>query len=288
MSLSKNKTNKDNNKKYKKNDAAKARGISKIKADRKHILSQKSSFYLREAYKTLRTNINFALPDKDGCKLILVTSAMQSEGKTLTAVNLAISLGQTDAKVVIIDCDLRRPKLARLLNIKAEAGVSNLLVTSQPTDVIIKDDSRGIDVITSGDIPPNPSELLASAKMQKLLEDLREKYDYIIIDSPPVDMVVDAVVLAPYCDGVLFVVKASSSERGAVIHAMEQLTYAKANVLGFAFNGVTSETGSGYGKYRYKHYKGYGRYRRYDYYRQYGYGYGYGYSSQKPTDNPKS
>ncbi len=255
---------------------------AKIKEDRRHILTDKSGFFLREAYKTLRTNVNFALGAKEGCQVILVTSAMQSEGKSLTALNLAISLAQTDKKVLIIDCDLRRPKLGRLLNVSAGSGLSNLLVDAAYMDVtILGHEKYGIDLILAGDIPPNPSELLSSVRMQKLLEALKERYDYIVLDSPPVNMVVDAVVLAPQTDGVLFVVRAGSSERGAVIHAIDQLEYAKAKVLGFVFNGMTAESSSGYGKYRYRQYGRYG-YRRYGYgkygYGRYGYGYGkYGY-----------
>ena len=228
--------------------------------------------------------MNFALADTEGCKVILVTSAMQSEGKSLTALNLAISLAQTESKVLIIDCDLRRPKLNRLLGASANIGLSNLLMDPKKlSGIVLKHEQLGINVILSGDIPPNPSELLASAKMQTLITVLRSEYDYIIIDTPPVDMVIDSVVLAPLCDGVLFVVKADQSERGAVIHAMEQLEYAKAKVLGFVFNGMNSESGSGYGKYRYKKYGRYG-YSRYGYHR-YGYGYGYGYQS-KPDSAP--
>lgn len=244
---------------------------STIAEDRTHILTSKSGFYLREAYKTLRTNVNFALADTEGCKVILVTSAMQSEGKSLTALNLAISIAQTEAKVLIIDCDLRRPKLHRLLGATSNIGLSNLLMDPKKLNVTInKLENLGVSVLLSGDIPPNPSELLASARMQTLITALRTKYDYIIIDTPPVDMVIDPVVLAPLTDGVLFVIKADQSERGAVIHAMEQMEYAKAKVLGFVFNGMNPESGSGYGKYRYS------KYRRYGYgYNRYGYGYGY-------------
>ena len=267
--------------KKKKSDEKKRTTIAE---DRKHILTTKGGFYLREAYKTLRTNVNFALADTEGCKVILVTSAMQSEGKSLTALNLAISIAQTEAKVLIIDCDLRRPKIHRLLGASANTGLSNLLMDPKKLNgIILKHEQLGISVILSGDIPPNPSELLASARMQTLITALRSKYDYIIIDTPPVDMVIDSVVLAPLSDGVLFVVKADQSERGAVIHAMEQLEYAKAKVLGFVFNGMSSESGSGYGKYRYKKYGRYG-YSRYGYHR-YGYGYGYGYQS-KPDSAP--
>ena len=247
-----------------------------ITEDRKHILTPKSGFYIREAYKALRTNVNFALADTEGCKVILVTSAMQSEGKSLTALNLAISIAQTEAKVLIIDCDLRRPKLHRLLGASANIGLSNLLMDPKKLNVtMLSHEQFGISVLLSGDIPPNPSELLASARMQTLITALRSKFDYIIIDTPPVDMVIDSVVLAPLTDGVLFVVKADRSERGAVLHAMEQMEYAKAKVLGYVFNGMNPESGSGYGKYRYSKYKRYG-YGKYGYgYKGYGYGYGY-------------
>lgn len=265
-------------------EAAKSHGASKIKEDRKYILNTKSSFYLREAYKTLRTNVNFALAETEGSKVILVTSAMQSEGKSLNALNLAISLAQTDHKVLIADCDLRRPKLNRLLNLSSASGLSNLLMDSKQLDAtIISHEDYGIDMLLSGDIPPNPSELLASERMKKLLETLRGRYEYIILDSPPVNLVIDAVVLAQQCDGVLFVVKAEQSERGAVIHAIEQLEYAKAKLLGILFNGMSPDMGIGYGKYRYRQYGRYGRYGRYGKYSRYGrYGYGgyrYGYHS---------
>lgn len=283
-----------NLKKKKETDASPGTRAAKIKEDRKYILTSKSGFFLKEAYKSLRTNVNFALADSEGCKVVLVTSAMQSEGKSLTALNLAISLAQTDQKVLIIDCDLRRPKLNRLLNMNALSGLSNLLMDSNRMDLtILAHESMGIDMILSGDIPPNPSELLASARMQRLIDALRQRYDYIILDSPPVDMVVDAVVLSPLCDGVLFVIKADHSERGAVAYALEQLEYAKAKILGFVLNGIGPETG-GYGKYRYGKY-GYGKYRygyrKYGYgrygYSQYGYSrHGYGYSSQSPQDTP--
>lgn len=266
--------------KQKKQASLHAQRISKVKHDRKHILSKKSGFYLQEAYRTLRTNVNFALADKEGSKVIVVTSSLQSEGKSLTALNLAIALGHMDQKVLLIDCDLRRPRLARLLNTNAPAGLSNVLMDFNLLEVAVTaSEEHGIDMILAGDIPPNPAELLASGRMQKLLDKMRERYDYILLDSPPVDLVVDAVALSSKCDGVLFVVRAGQSERGAIIHGMEQLQYAGANVLGFVFNGVTSETAVGYGKYRFRKYartnKRYSRFYRYG--NQYGYGYG-GYS----------
>lgn len=265
-------------KQKKKQAAAQAQRISKVKHDRKHILSKKSGFYLQEAYRALRTNVNFALADKEGSKVVMITSSLQSEGKSLTALNLAIALGQMDQKVLLIDCDLRRPRMARLMNINAPAGLSNLLMDFSLLEVaVVNSEEHGIDMLLAGDIPPNPAELLSSNRMQKLLDKMREKYDYILLDSPPVDLVVDAVALSSKCDGVLFVVRADQSERGAVIHGMDQLEYAGANVLGFVFNGVTSETAAGYGKYRFRKYARSSRYSRYYRYgSRYGYGYGYG------------
>ena len=168
---------------------------------------------------------------------------------------MAIALGQMDQKVLLIDCDLRRPRMGRLLNLNAPSGLSNVLMNFSLLDeAIVSSEEHGIDLILAGDIPPNPAELLSSNRMQKLLKRMRENYDYIILDSPPVDLVVDAVALSSQCDGVLFVVRAGQSERGAVIHGMDQLQYAGANVLGFVFNGVTSKTTRGYGKYRYRSY----------------------------------
>ena len=270
--------------------------ILKLKQDRKRILSSKSGFYLQEAYKTLRTNVNFSLADTEGCKVIMVTSSLQGEGKSLTALNLAISLGQTDKKVLLIDCDLRRPRIARLLNMSNPVGLSNLFIDFSFLDMaIVPHEEYGTDVIFAGDVPPNPAELLSSGRMQKLLTVLRERYDYIILDTPPVDLVVDAALLAPQCDGVLFVVRAEQSERGAVIHAMDQLAYVKANVIGFVFNGVTSETKKGYGKYRYQMYRRYGyhgKYGKYGYGGQrlgyiYGGGYGYYGTDEKQEQEPE-
>lgn len=253
-----------------------AGGSALLADERRHILSPDSNFFIREAYKTLRTNTMFALAGQEGCKTVVVTSSLQSEGKSITALNLAISFAEAENRVLLIDCDLRRPKLARLLRKSSRAGLSNLLLDpSLLVEAILPSGIERLDVILSGDIPPNPSELLGSARMSALLAQLREKYDYILLDTPPVNMVTDAVVLAPKSDGVLFVVRAGRSERGPIAHAVEQLGYAQAKILGFVLDDVTTSSGS----------YGYGKYKRYGYGRSYGYGYGYGYSSrQKAPD----
>ncbi len=251
--------------------------VNQLAADRRCILTPKSDFYIREAYKTLRTNTTFALAGEDGCKVILVTSSLQGEGKSITALNLAISFAEAENRVLLIDCDLRRPKLARLLRKSAPAGLSNVLLNPKllPEALMFSGIER-LDLILSGDIPPNPSELLGSARMTELLRRLREHYDYILLDTPPVNLVTDAVVLARRSDGVLFVVRANKSERGAVSYAVEQLGYAQAKILGFVLDDVPGGgSGYGYGKYKYKKY---GQYRRY--------GYGYGYSAVRGEQEP--
>ncbi len=243
-------------------------------AERRLILSSNSDFFLREAYKTLRTNTMFSLAGCEGCKTVLVTSSFQSEGKSITSLNLAISFAEAENRVVLIDCDLRRPKLARLLKKGSRAGLSNLLLDPTLLDkAIIPSGIDRLDVILAGNIPPNPSELLGSARMAALLAQLRERYDYVILDTPPVNMVTDAVVLASQCDGVLFAVRAGQSERGSVIHAIRQLEYAQVKILGFALCDVTG--GGGGSGYRYR-------------YKRYGYGYGYDYSSHTKSPDDAS
>lgn len=250
----------------------------RIQEERRCILSKHSDFFIREAYKTLRTNVTFSLAGEGMSRVVVVTSSLQGEGKSITAINLALSFAEADKKVLLIDCDLRRPKLGRLLNLSSLAGLSNLLLDPSLLEKSILKHYNTIDVLLSGDIPPNPSELLGSERMKKLLDQMREKYDCIILDTPPINMVTDAVVLAPQTDGVLFVVRANQSERGAVIHAVDQLEYAQVKLLGFVLNGIDLEkTSYGYGKYRYKKYRRYGYYgNKYGYSQGYGYGYGYG------------
>lgn len=233
----------------------------KTQDEQDYIISSTSDFFIREAYKSLRTNVSFTLTGEEKCKVIVVTSSMQGEGKSITAANLATSYAMEDKKVLMIDCDMRRPKLARLFKQNAKVGLSNLIMEPELlTEAICNTQIDGLDVILAGNIPPNPSELLGSARMQNLLEELKKTYDYIFLDLPPVNMVTDAVVLAPKSDGVVFLVRSNQSERGDVIYAVQQLGYAKAKILGFILNDADIEKGY-YG--RKKNY--YMRYSRYGY-----------------------
>lgn len=237
------------------------KGNFNIMEERRRILSSKSDFFIREAYKTLRTNVMFSLTGESPCKMIVVTSALQSEGKSVTATNLALSFAELGKKVLLMDCDLRKPKLGRLLNLSAPAGLSNVLMEPELLEKALIKSFGGVDIILAGDIPPNPSELLASVRMEKLLGQMKERYEYIIVDTPPINMVTDAMVLAPQSDGVLFVVRANQSDRNSVGYAIDQLDYAQVKVLGFVLNDVELEKSSyGYGKSRYSRYRRYGHY----------------------------
>ena len=247
-----------------------------LEYERRFLLWSNADFFLQEAYKTLRTNVNFALTDAEGCKVIAVTSSLQHEGKTITACNLGMSLAELGKRVLLIDADLRRPKLGNLLETGAKDGLTNILVDESLLEEVTASygDNKNLWVISSGSIPPNPSELLSSMRMKRLLGDLKQHYDYIILDTPPVNMVTDALVLSDQVDGMLFVVKANQSEKGSVIHAIEQLEYANVKVLGTVLNGVSQGGGLGYKRYGYSRYG----YSRYGYSR-------YGYSSRISSKN---
>lgn len=225
--------------------------------DRGAILCADSPFAVQEAYKTLRTNIMFSIP-ASGCKVIGLTSSMVSEGKSTNCINLAITFAETGAKVLLIDCDLRRPNIARLLDRQATAGLSNVLAgLVDAGKAIQKTGYASLDVMTSGGLSPNPTELLDSAAMGELLKTQAEHYDYIFLDTPPVNLVSDALILSKYLSGILFVVRQNHSEKGQVKEAIRQLEFAGVKVLGFILNDVR-EARQGRYRYHYDYYGGYG------------------------------
>ena len=245
---------------------------------RRHILGKNSSFYVQEAYKTLRTNIRFFLSG-DGCKKFCITSGLASEGKSITILNLAISFAESGAKVLLIDADLRRPSISRLLIENASPGLSNVLAgLCKPEEAIRTSVYENLDVIFSGEIPPNPSELLGSERMTKMLDKLSLKYDYILMDTPPVGVVSDVCVVGQQLDGVLFLVRQNYTEKESVARGIKQLEISGAKLMGFVLNGADKNRNSRYYNRKYKYRSRYGYY-RYGY--RYGYGYGY---SRKGAD----
>lgn len=220
---------------------------------RRYILTNHSSFHVQEAYKALRTNIRFFLSGNE-CKKFCITSSRAGEGKSITILNLAISFAQAGQKVLLIDGDMRRPSLARLLIEKPAPGLSNVLAGLNTEDEAIRPNIyENLDIIFSGEMPPNPSELLGSDNMQRLLDRMGKRYDYILVDLPPVGVVSDACVIANSLDGVLFLVRQNVTERDAIKNSIKQLELSGANLMGFVFNGAQSE-GKGYNdNYRYSY-----------------------------------
>ncbi len=246
-----------------------------VEDKRKFILNDKTGFQVREAYKAFRTNILFSLPD-EGSNKIIITSSLAGEGKSTTCINTAISFAETNKKVIVVDCDLRRPNIANLLDIPLKPGLTNTLIRMNSLDEVIRRNVRpNLDVITAGDIPPNPSELLDSERMKKLMDTLGEQYDYVFLDTPPVLAVTDTAVLTRYCSGVILLAHYNRTDRNAVSAAVEQLMLANAKILGGILNGMESDGES----YKYKRYSKYGG--KYGYGSGYGYGYGYGYGERQ-------
>ncbi|MBQ9761468.1 MAG: polysaccharide biosynthesis tyrosine autokinase [Oscillospiraceae bacterium] len=217
------------------------------------------SFAASEAYKLLRTKLQFSFVDGHDCHIIGVSSALAGEGKSLSSVNLAHSLAQLDKRVLLIDCDMRRPSLNAKLPIQKTPGLSNYLTRQvDKQDVIQKyaTEDCHFDVVSSGRNPPNPIELLSSERMQNMLDELRSSYEYIILDLPPVGEVSDALVAAKLVDGVLLVVRQNYCDRNALADAVSQFKFVDARILGVVLN-CTSDESARYGK---RYYKGYRRY----------------------------
>ena len=198
------------------------------------LLTNNAPFAYAEAYKTLRTNLSFASISKQ-YKRIIITSAIPNEGKSTVAINLAFTLAESDAKVLLIDCDLRNPTLRRLLRVHPEhkGGLTALLTgTAELKDCIFNYPKMKCDVLLAGATPPNPVELLSSPQMKELLDQLGNNYDYIICDTPPVSIVTDAAAMSRFCDGVLLVVRQKLSTRDQVWAAKRNLDAVQANVIG--------------------------------------------------------
>ncbi|MEG2458111.1 MAG: CpsD/CapB family tyrosine-protein kinase [Bacilli bacterium] len=189
-----------------------------------------------ESYRILRTNIQYSSFDKD-IKRILVTSAEPGEGKSTTAGNLAFAFAQDEKKVLLIDCDLRKPSIHKRFRISNNKGLSDcILDNNKIKDSIIKK-TEYLSILPSGKIPPNPSELLGSVSMETLLNELSEVYDMIILDSPPVLAVADAQILSTKSDGVILVIRAEKTKKDTVIAGKEILDKVNANILGAILNG---------------------------------------------------
>lgn len=224
-------------------------GNSNIKNEKEPIMTKDVPFAVEEAYNSLRTNLIFSLPEEK-CKIIEITSSSQNEGKSITAVNLAIALAKNGESVLLIDCDLRLPTVAKKLRVRQKPGLTNLLFGQNSMEDVIVHHPSGLDIITAGALPPNPSEVLGSSKMNAVLEKLKEQYDYVILDVPPVGVVTDAAVLAPKVSGILLVVRQGVAKHEGINTAINQLKLANGNIIGFVMTGARVAK-KNYLRYRY-------------------------------------
>ena len=224
-------------------------------------ISDEADFRLVESYKALRTNLLLSLSLKEGdtkCHRVLLTSSIPGEGKSTTVVNLAITLVQMQARVLIIDADMRKPTVHKYFGLESRLGLSNLLsgMNTKEQCVYSIDNIPGLSVIPAGILPPNPSELLGSNAMKRLLAEFEKDYDYIIIDTPPINVVADALAVVQEVDGVVFVVAQDRTGYPEVSKAMETLRFANANVIGAVLNHSQNDKnkGSYSSKYKYAYY----------------------------------
>ncbi|MFV9510449.1 CpsD/CapB family tyrosine-protein kinase [Tepidibacillus sp. LV47] len=202
--------------------------------------------FVAEAYRMLRTNIQFASIDHP-LQTIMVTSSAPLEGKTITASNLAVVMAQADKQVLLVDADLRKPTVHHTFRLPNRLGLTNLLVENRElTEVIQATNIPNLSILTSGPIPLNPAELLNSKKMKRLIEELLSHYDLILFDAPSVLAVTDAQILSNLVDGVLLVVNAGTTNRDVLIKAKRQLDQVHANIIGTILNNKSIEGHSYY------------------------------------------
>lgn len=213
-------------------------------------------FAVVEAYKAIRTNLTFLLSSSE-TKVFGITSPEAGEGKSTTAINMAIAFSQLSDKVLLIDADMRRSSVHKKLKIENDAGLSNILAGFNKYNEVINHISETLDVITAGQVPPNPSELLGSDRFKELIDKVGNEYSYVIIDTPPVDVVTDALVIAPQTAGLVLVVKDQVTPTDSINRAIEAANFAGINILGAVMNASNPKSvnfkyrKSGYSKYGY-------------------------------------
>ena len=239
----------------------------------KDAVARKSSFQVSEAYKMIRTNLLFALSTTES-RTVVFSSAEPGAGKSTLSGNLAIVMAQTGSRVVLVDADMRKPTQHRNFRISRTLGLSKILSGLNTLDeCLVQNVKPNLDLIPAGTIPPNPSELLGSARMMALLEELQSRYDYVFLDMPPLCVVTDALVVAPHVAGVVLVSRYNQTTYDELGDAIESVQQSNANLLGVAMTCVEQES------------LGYGRYGRYGRYGKNGYRYSYSRGEGEKSDD---
>lgn len=201
-----------------------------------------------EAYRTLRTNLFYALVDEPP-RVIAVTSPGPGEGKSVTCANLGVVLAQAGKDTLILDCDLRKPAMHRTFGVRSLRGLVDVLIDNRSLDEVWYEPVANLKVLPVGMVPPNPSELLESRRFSELLAQMREEFDYVLLDAPPVGLVSDPLILATQVDGLLLVVNAQKTRKANVRRSMRSLETVEAKVLGTVLNNVNASRG-GYAQYQ--------------------------------------
>lgn len=223
------------------------------RSDIKKMLNDNSPFAIKEAYNSVRTNLMFTNRG-ESCPVFVVTSAMPNDGKTINCINLAISFAQMGKRTLIIDADMRNPTVHQIFYLPLQDGISEILAGMVSTVNIKPTEFENLSVLTAGKIPPNPAELLSSEKMDVLLKFVKGRYDYIFIDTPPVEVVTDASVLSKKVTGFVLVVRSGSTELPVVKHAVSTLEQVESNIVGFMLNDINPKNQWYYKRYH-NHYK---------------------------------
>ena len=237
------------------------------------ILDPAMDFNVTESYKSIRSNIMFTFSTMER-KILAISSANPSEGKSTTAVNIALAFAQTESKVLLIDADMRKPVQHKHFKLANKSGLSTAIGHMNPIqESIQKKVYKNLDVMTSGPIPPNPSEMLASQQFSDLLDELEPQYDYILIDTPPINVVSDTMVISKLISGILLVVRHAQTTFEEAQEALNRAELSEANVVGFVLNNISRKSSGHYYSYKYKYKYGY---------KSYGYGYGYGSYGHEP------
>ena len=226
-------------------------------------LDKSAPFAYSEAYKSLRTNINFISSTSD-VKSIVLTSAIPQESKSNVAVNMAINMASEGKKVILIDCDLRKPVLHKYLRVgRNQQGLTDVLASrAKLDDCIVKFKDVKVHLLPAGTVPPNPSEMLSQERMKKLIDFLKEQYDFVILDAPPVSVVTDAAVLGHYVDGAILVVRSKFAPKETIKLAVRKLQNVDIKILGVVLTRYNAKKSTKNSAYTYSY--------------SYGYGYGYG------------
>lgn len=235
--------------------------------DSTKLLTTSSTFAVKEAYNSIRTNLLFT-QQGEKCPIFVVTSPTANNGKTINSANLALNFAQMGKKTLVIDADMRNPSLHKLFSLSSRNGLSEILAGLTDNITVTKTEIENLSVLTSGKIPPNPTELLSSPRMDKLLDFVKEHYDCVFIDTPPINIVTDATVFSQKATGYVIIVKTDTTNVPELKTTVSTLQSINANILGFILNDANSEKKKYYSYYR-------------KYSRNYSYNYKYSYGNDK-------